>query len=341
MSHFKLLASNSPAFDSLIKKAKMVAVTDATILIEGETGTGKEVLAVALQKESKRHSKPFITVNCGALPESIVESELFGHLKGSFTGATANKKGIFQATDGGTVFLDEINSLPLSIQAKLLRFLEAGECYPVGATRPDTVNVRIISATNADLNKKVAEGSFRQDLFFRLNIFPLEIPALRDRKEDIEMFAEQFISYFSKQYVLAAAKFSTQAIRKFCAYNWPGNIRELRNLCERLAIMFPGKTIMLGDLPYEIRTVDSDIKIMPYQLPESGFSLMALEADLIHQALAKSNGNLSKSARMLGLSRYTLVYRIQKHNIKYRLPPEETQGSDCSAPNIKDLSLCT
>jgi len=195
MGHFKSIIGQSPALDSLIRSARMVAATDVTVLLKGETGTGKEVFANAIQKESARADKAYITLNCAALPESLIESELFGHKKGSFTGATANTQGLFQAADGGTLFLDEINSLPVSIQAKLLRFLESGECLAVGDIKPYNVDVRIIAATNSDLNKQVATGEFRQDLYYRLNVVPLELPPLAQRTEDIEHLIMHFFGY--------------------------------------------------------------------------------------------------------------------------------------------------
>lgn len=315
MQHFKLLIGNNPAFEAVLRSAKVVAATDVTVLIKGETGTGKEILATALQNESKRADKPFVTVNCGALPEGIVESELFGHRKGAFTGATGNKTGIFQAADGGTIFLDEINSLPLSIQVKLLRFLESGECFPVGETKPDFVDARIVAATNTDLNKQIEQGTFRQDLYFRLNVVPLEIPSLKERKDDIELLAKYFIDHFADQHQIPPAILSKTTLKKFRGYEWPGNVRELRNVCERLAILLSGKTIQPENLPHEFNAIGIGDKTTGFSLPETGFSLDNLEAELIHQALLKTNGNRSKSARMLGISRDTLLYRIQKHGL--------------------------
>ncbi len=315
MQHFTKLIGNNPAFESVLRSAKVVAATDVTVLIKGETGTGKEVLATALQKESKRADKPFITVNCAALPEGIVESELFGHRKGAFTGATGNKNGIFQSADGGTLFLDEVNSLPLSIQAKLLRFLESGECFPVGETRPDFVNVRIIAATNTDLARQIDEGTFRQDLYFRLNVVPLEIPPLKERKDDIDLLAKYFINHFAEQHQIEPATLSKPTLKKLRGYEWPGNVRELRNVCERLAILLSGRTIQPENLPHEFSSLKMGDAASGFSIPEAGFSLDNLEAELIHQALSKTNGNRSKSARLLGISRDTLLYRIQKHGL--------------------------
>jgi transcriptional regulator with PAS, ATPase and Fis domain len=313
MGHFKSIIGQSPALDSLIRSARMVAGTDVTVLLKGETGTGKEVFANAIQKESPRADKAFITLNCAALPESLIESELFGHKKGSFTGATANTPGLFQAADGGTLFLDEINSLPVSIQAKLLRFLESGECLAVGDIKPYNVDVRIIAATNSDLNKQVAEGEFRRDLFYRLNVVPLELPPLARRTEDIEHLIGHFLAMMADTHSIDAPKFSKQALKVLKDYSWPGNIRELRNLCERLSILLAGRTIEPENLPHEFVTYSSMPKVADFTLPERGLQLDSLEADLIHQALSRTKGNRSKSAKLLGLSRDTLLYRMQKH----------------------------
>jgi transcriptional regulator with PAS, ATPase and Fis domain len=315
MGHFKSIIGQSPALDSLIRSARMVAATDVTVLIKGETGTGKEVFANAIQKESGRADKAFITLNCAALPESLIESELFGHKKGSFTGATANTQGLFQAADGGTIFLDEINSLPISIQAKLLRFLESGECLAVGDIKPYNVDVRIIAATNSDLNKQVEAGQFRLDLFYRLNVVPLELPPLEQRTEDIEHLIMHFLVMMSETHSIEAPVFSKQALKVLKDYPWPGNIRELRNLCERLSILLAGRTIEPENLPREFVTYSSTPKAPAFTLPERGIKLDCLEADLIHQALSRTQGNRSKSAKLLGLSRDSLIYRIQKHGL--------------------------
>lgn len=316
MDHFSSIIGQSPALDALIRSAKIAAATDVTILIKGETGTGKEVLASAIQKSSSRAEKKFITLNCAALPEGLIESELFGHKKGSFTGATGNSPGILQAAHGGTLFLDEINSLPLAIQGKLLRFLDSGECLAVGDTTPYKVDVRIIAATNADLNQQIKAGEFRQDLYFRLNVVPLELPPLAQRTDDVEHLVKHFLEMFSTTHNISAPKFSKQTLKTLKAYSWPGNIRELRNLCERLSILLAGKTIEPENLPSEYRGASTTAAIPStsgFILPETGLQLDSLEADLISQALSRTRGNRSKSARLLGLSRDTFLYRMQKY----------------------------
>jgi transcriptional regulator with PAS, ATPase and Fis domain len=313
MDHFKAIIGCSPALDALIRNARIAAATDVTILLNGETGTGKEVLAQAIQKSSPRAKKPFITLNCAALPESLIESELFGHRKGSFTGATGNTEGLFQAADGGTLFLDEINSLPISIQAKLLRFIASGECLAVGGTEPYTVDVRVIAASNSDLNQQVAEGSFRRDLYFRLNVIPLNLPPLSQRLGDIEILTEHFMKQFESEYSMPAPQFSNRSLKALKNYAWPGNIRELQNLCERLCILLAGKTIEPENLPSEFHTNQAISGVPHFTLPATGLQLESLEASLIQQALELTKGNRSKSARLLGLSRDALIYRMQKH----------------------------
>lgn len=317
MNSFNSVIGQAPAFESLLRSARVVAATDVTVLIKGDTGTGKEVLATTIQQNSSRANKPFITLNCAALPEGLVESELFGHKKGAFTGANSNKPGLFQSVDGGTLFLDEINSLPLSIQGKLLRFLETGECLAIGDTQPCYVNVRIIAATNKDLRELITAGTFRQDLFYRLHVVPLELPLLNQRAEDIPLLAHYFLGHYAQEYDTALASLSKRAVKAMKNYSWPGNIRELRNLCERMSILLAGKIIEPENLPLEFsNNPESPKQDSPlFTLPEHGIQLDNLEADMIHQALTRTNGNRSKSARLLGISRDTLLYRIQKHGL--------------------------
>jgi len=311
---FESLIGQSPNFEALLRSARMVAATDVTVLLVGETGTGKEVLASALQQHSPRAEKPFITLNCAALPEAIAESELFGHRKGAFTGAVGNQTGRLHAADGGTVFLDEVDSLPLALQAKLLRFLETGELQPVGDTNTMHVDVRIIAATNANLQEKLARGEFRRDLFYRLNVVPIEIPPLRERVGDVPLLLSHYMSRFAAEHGLPAASLGRSALVKLLAYGWPGNVRELRNLCERLSILLAGKVIEEGNLPPEMANRPNPERSL-FALPEWGIELEKVEIDLIQQALARTNGNRSRSARLLGISRDTLLYRMHKYGI--------------------------
>ncbi len=316
---FKALIGQSPNFEAMLRSAKMVAGTDVTVLIAGETGTGKELLANALQSHSLRTKQPYITLNCAALPEALVESELFGHRRGSFTGAVANQTGRLQAADGGTLFMDEVDSLPLPIQAKLLRFLETGEIQPVGDTQPMHVDVRVIGATNTNLEEKIRRGDFRKDLYYRLNVVPLKIPALRDRKDDIPLLLNHFMGHFADTHKLPPSTLSNGALSRLQDYSWPGNVRELRNVCERLGILLAGRVIEEGNLPQEILNrpdIQKGIIWNGLALPEGGIELEKLEIELIMQALDRTKGNRSRSARLLGISRDTLLYRMQKHGLR-------------------------
>ena len=316
---FKALIGQSPNFEAMLRSAKVVAGTDVTVLIAGETGTGKELLANALQSHSLRTKQAYITLNCAALPEALVESELFGHKRGSFTGAVTNQTGRLLAADGGTLFMDEVDSLPLPIQAKLLRFLETGEIQPVGDTQPMHVDVRVIAASNTSLEEKIGRGEVRKDLYYRLNVVPLKIPALRDRKGDIPLLLNHFMGHFADNHKLPPSTLSKTALNRLQDYSWPGNVRELRNVCERLGILLAGRVIEESNLPQEILyrpTVQKGITRNGLDLPEGGIELEKLEIDLIMQALDRTKGNRSRSARLLGISRDTLLYRMQKHGLR-------------------------
>ena len=310
------MLGKSVEFESCLRASQMIAVTDVTVLIQGESGTGKELMAHRLHQQSSRAEQPFVTVNCAALPESLAESELFGHRKGAFTGASQEQQGRIQAADGGTLFLDEIGELPLNIQAKLLRFLESGECQAIGHTHAEKVNVRVIAATHRDLYKESQQGSFREDLFYRLNVVPLQLPALRERQSDIAHLLAQLTQQLSEQHQLPAPGYNKDAITLLKSYRWPGNIRELKNFCERMLILLPGQTISANNLPLEVRQQNQGTQQQSaIQLPDSGIVLEQVEADLIHQALDKAHGNQSKAARLLGVTRSALLYRMKKHAI--------------------------
>ena len=309
------LIGESPELNSVKWAAKIIAASDVTVLIQGESGSGKEVFAKLIHNGSKRHSKKLVSVNCAAIPENLAESMLFGHIKGSFTGAVANQEGYIQCADKGTLFLDEIGELSLSLQAKLLRFLESSECQKLGSTLTEHVDVRVIVATHRDLRAEVEKGTFREDLFYRLHIVPLEIPALRERTGDLELLLKHFTGVLAEQYDVKPAAYSKNAIKCLKAYSWPGNVRELRNFCERMSILLAGKTIDVDNLPAEIKNEKKAKQATIVSLPESGLSLEKLEIELIQQALDKTSGNRSRAARLLGLTRDTLLYRMKKYTL--------------------------
>ena len=310
----ELLIGRSPVFQALMRSANVVAATDVTVLVLGESGTGKELLASALHQESRRSEGPFVAINCAALPEGLAESELFGHRKGSFTGAVKEHAGRIRAAHGGTLFLDEIGELPLTVQAKLLRFLESGEIQGVGETRSDRVDVRVIAATHHDLYQRVQQGQFRADLYYRLNVVPLELPALRERGEDIVLLLERLTKGMADQHGLTPPRFRPRALRALTQYRWPGNVRELRNFAERMVVLFSGCDVELENLPQEIRSPRLE-QAGVFTLPDSGIHLEELEQQMIRQALHKTQGNRSRAARLLGLTRDTLLYRLKKYAI--------------------------
>lgn len=310
---FSKLIGESAEFLSVIRSAQIVAATEVTVLIEGDTGTGKELLAQAIHATSPRADKPFITLNCAALPESIVESELFGHRKGAFTGATDHQAGYIKQAEGGTLFLDEIGELPLGVQAKLLRFIEYGECQRVGESQPQHVDVRVIAASNRDLQQQARAGAFREDLYYRLKIVPLELPGLQQRPGDITRLAQHFITAIARQHGLQPPRWQASALATLKQYHWPGNVRELRNLCERLVVLLPGQAINDSNLPVDLTRDPSAGSL--FRLPSSGLKLESLEEDLLQQALKQADGNKSRAARLLGISRDAFLYRLKKYRI--------------------------
>jgi transcriptional regulator with GAF, ATPase, and Fis domain len=297
---------------------RIVSATDATVLVSGESGTGKELLAQALHQNSHRRDKPFVSVNCAALPTQLAESELFGHRKGAFTGASSDSIGKVQAANGGTLFLDEIGELPLAVQAKLLRFLETGECQTVGRPRNQHVDVRVLAATNRDLNQLIDDGGFRRDLYYRLHVVPLELPPLRQRPGDVNLLLTGLTAELAANYKLRPPIYSKAVLKLLNSYHWPGNVRELKNFSERMLILFSGRKVEPENLPQDFRATPSQQAQSNgrFQLPEQGLNMDELEASLIEQALVKTFGNRSKAARMLGLSRDTLLYRMKKYAIE-------------------------
>ncbi len=311
------LIGSSPQLAAVLRAARLVAMTDAPVLIQGESGTGKELLAANVHRDSRRGKQPMITVNCAALPENLAESLLYGHRKGAFTGATGDQPGFIVQAHGGTLFLDEIGELPLAIQAKLLRFLESGECQAVGQATCQHVDVRVIAATNRDLATEVAAGRFREDLFYRLNVVPLQLPPLRERADDIAELLHYHTAHVAKRYALETPRYSARALQQLQQYSWPGNVRELRNLCERVVILCGGRDIQPENLPQEIRQpLAAKAASNGFSLPPEGVRLEELEVTLIRQALAQTEGNRSRAARLLGLTRDTLLYRLKKYAIE-------------------------
>lgn len=306
----------SPELRTVYTQARSVADTDATLLILGNTGTGKEFLARDIHKHSHRADGPWIVVNCGALPETLVEAELFGHTKGAFTGATDSRQGRIMAADGGTLFLDEIGDMPLDTQVKFLRFLQEGEVQAVGADSPARVDVRVIAATHRNLPEMIKEGSFREDLFYRLNIISLTLPDLNQRRGDIAQLATTFMSTAARCHGRAAPRLSGEAVKLLESAAWPGNVRQLKNLCERWTLLYPGQELTTQILGVELEGEKPAAGDMAWQLPAQGIDLAELEKSLIEQALELSRGNKSAAARLLGMTRHTLDYRLEKHDIQ-------------------------
>ncbi|RMG28721.1 MAG: AAA family ATPase [Gammaproteobacteria bacterium] len=315
------LVGRAPALAATLRAARLVAATDVAVLIQGESGTGKELLAREIHRCSRRRDKPFVAVNCAALPETLAESLLFGHRRGAFTGAEADAEGLVGAARGGTLFLDEIGELPLSVQPKLLRFLESGEYLRLGDGRPARANVRVLAATHRDLQQEVRAGRFREDLYYRLNVVPLSLPPLRERREDIPRLVEHFNRTLAAAWNLEPLRYDEAALEALRAYDWPGNVRELRNLCERLLVLLQGTDAVTPlNLPEEIRTPAgiraTDSPDEPVRLPEGGLRLEEVEISLLRQALERTGGNRSAAARLLGISRDTLLYRLRKYALR-------------------------
>jgi DNA-binding NtrC family response regulator len=309
------MIGNSPEFKALIRSLQVAAATDVPVMLLGESGTGKELLARHLHQESHRKAAPFVVVNCATLPEGLAESELFGHRKDAFTGADNDNIGLIQSAAGGTLFLDEVAELPGAIQSKLLGFLESGEFQAVGDTRHQQADVRIVTATHADLNGKIKDGEFREDLYYHLNVVPFHVPALRERTEDIPLLINELSLILKGIHQIIPATFSKDCMAELSRYSWPGNIRELRNFCARMLILFSGRQVEIDNLPAEIRDHTRKQENL-FTLPDKGINWEDLERNLIVQALQKTRGNQSKAARLLGLTRDTFLYRIRKYAIE-------------------------
>jgi len=314
----------SPGFQDVLNIIQRVAKLPSTIAVHGESGVGKELVARTLHDMSDRADRPFVAINCGGIPETLLESELFGHKKGAFTGAIKDKEGLFVIANGGTVFLDEIGEMPLILQAKLLRVLDNHTITPLGGTAEEKVDVRIISATNRNLEKMVEEGRFRNDLFYRLNVIPIDVPPLRERPDDIPLFAEHFVQKHAAKIGRRAPKISPDAMNALRGYSWPGNVRELGNLLERVVVLCGNDCIELSDLPanlQEIRPTASAAGVpVSSTLPPEGVDLESMVADLecalIKQALEKSHYSQKKAAQLLKLTPRSLRYRLKKYGME-------------------------
>jgi DNA-binding NtrC family response regulator len=300
----------NPAFKGLVERSTQAAASDATVLILGESGTGKEVLAHHVFSNSARAHKPFITVNCAAIPENLLEAELFGYKKGAFTGAHQDRKGRFQEADGGTIFLDEIGEMPIQVQPKLLRVLQQGEVSPVGGAIAK-VDVRIIAATNKNLRKQVELGQFREDLFYRLNVIPLQIPPLRHRPEDLHSLISHFIAKYCRKNKKENLSISAEALRVMEQYAWPGNVRELENAIERAVILCLGHQITPEDLPDELSAAPDDSVRLNFG---SGMTMEEIEMIVIRNALKKNHGDKTKTADELGISLRTIYRKLESVN---------------------------
>lgn len=308
--------SQSPKMEEVLSIAARSADSKATVLITGESGTGKEVLAKAIHYASSRKDKSFVAVNIPALPETLLESELFGHEKGAFTGADKAKKGRFELADSGTIFLDEIGDIPLNLQVKLLRVLQEHQIERVGSVENINIDVRIIAATHQNLEQKIKDGSFREDLYYRLNIVSLYLPPLRERKEDILPLIDHFVEKYSKENNKKKLSLSKEAVDLLIKYNFPGNVRELENAIERAVVLCRSDVITVNDLPNVIKGFKAEKEIVTNENTSLIEQVEALEKKLIFDALSKTNGNQSQAGRMLGLTERNLRYKMQKYEIK-------------------------
>jgi transcriptional regulator with GAF, ATPase, and Fis domain len=304
-----------PSIRKIYDIIQRVAGTDVTVLITGESGTGKELVARAIHNISLRADRPFVPVNCAAIPETLLESELFGHARGAFTGAHSSRAGLFQLANQGTILLDEVGELPLALQAKLLRVLQDGKVRPIGADHPVEMQVRVIASTNKDLAHQVSKGSFREDLFFRLQVIPLHLPPLRARRSDIPLLVNHFLDKSSQKHRVSV-RITREALIYLWEYDWPGNIRELENLIERLVLLSDHGVIDLKDLPPNIRSFVSDKNCPQPSLAGGQIDLRhateQLQCRLMGEALRLANGNKSVAARMLGLKRTTLIAKLRR-----------------------------
>jgi len=350
---FGAIVGDSPALRDVLARVEQVAQTTATVLLRGETGTGKEMVARAIHINSAREAKPFIKVNCAALAAGVLESELFGHEKGSFTGAVGRRPGRFELADGGTLFLDEIGDVPLDVQVKLLRVLQEREFERVGGTETVKVDVRVVSATHRDLERQINAGTFREDLYYRLNVFPITLPPLRDRAGDILLLAEHFVQKYARSFGKTVRGLDGTAVSALGGYPWPGNVRELENVIERALILARGAEVTAADLEFTKRAGVGPVGALAGAVASAGIPtafggagagtpaagiggdrgrplqerLSEQERAEIIAAIDQSQGNIAHAARRLGINRSTLYYRLRKHGLEHLLPMKEPAGA--------------
>jgi DNA-binding NtrC family response regulator len=312
---FRTIVGSSKEMEKVFDVIRKVADTEASVLITGESGTGKELVARSIHANSSRRDAPLVAINCAAIPRELLESELFGHIKGAFTGAVKDKMGKFQVAEGGTLFLDEVGELPVELQPKLLRALQEKEVEPVGGTKIQKLDVRIVSATNLDIDKAIADGTFREDLYYRLSVIPIHLPPLRERRKDIPLL----IKYFCAKHGSNKVTFDKDAFETLVMYPWPGNVRELENAVERLLIMRNSDVISCDDLPDKIRNGGAEASSTSsgslINLPDEGYSLERLEREVVVQALERNQWNQTAASRFLRIPRHTLIYRMEKYEI--------------------------
>jgi len=312
---FRNIVGISTAMERVFEMVRRVADTEATVLITGESGTGKELVARAIHNQGSRQPGPFIPVNCAAIPRDLLESELFGHVRGAFTGAVSDKPGKFSLADKGTLFLDEVGELPLDLQPKLLRTLQEKVVEPVGGSPTQKLDVRVVAATNIDLDRALADGTFREDLYYRLAVIPIHLPPLRERKQDIPLLAR----HFAAKHGSPSLTFSDAALATLTGYQWPGNVRELENVIEQILILRNSDHIETDNLPDRVRGIKTHQKNPVINFPDDGYSLEDLEREAVVEALQRNSWNQTSAARFLRIPRHTLIYRMEKYAIS---PPD-------------------
>ncbi len=309
------VVGTSEKMRKVLETVERVSKTDVTVLIEGESGTGKELIAKGIHFSGARRDKPFIAVNCAAIPENLIEAELFGYKRGAFTGANFESKGKFEEANGGTLFLDEIGAMPLALQTRLLRVLQEQEITRIGENTPRKIDVRIVAATNENLTDLIKENSFREDLYYRLAVVPVRLPPLRERREDVPLLTEHFLKKSSGKHKIKQPKIEREVFGAFYNYAWMGNVRELENVIERMLVLSDGESLSLTGVPENIKNTTTTSENLWFSLPAEPIELEGVECEIIRESLKRFDGNQSQTARYLGITRSALIYRMQKFNL--------------------------